>query len=170
MKCGVMNKKFHSFRTTFITYCNHNHLPDKQWKRVVGHSMGKDTASRFYTAEFPVKQLYDEVVSKVDFDIDLSPYDPDKHEAKEESKAAPAAAAPAASSSGGTTLKAPMPGVVLKTVAKEGSKVSSGDPVIVLEAMKMENAVGAPVSGTLVEFLVKKGDHVDGGQALARFE
>ncbi|MDA9764661.1 biotin/lipoyl-binding protein, partial [Opitutales bacterium] len=67
----------------------------------------------------------------------------------------------------GTQLKAPIPGVVYKLVAKEGTKVNAGDTVIILEAMKMENAVGAPVDGTVLEIKVNEGDHVAGGETIA---
>lgn len=67
----------------------------------------------------------------------------------------------------GTPLKAPIPGVVCKLVAKEGAKVNAGDTVIILEAMKMENAVGAPVDGTVLEIKVNAGDQVAGGETIA---
>ena len=60
-----------------------------------------------------------------------------------------------------------MPGVVNKVVAREGDKVNAGDPIVVLEAMKMENVVGSPIDGTVVEIRVNEGDQVTGSDVLA---
>ncbi|MCA9103300.1 MAG: hypothetical protein KDA63_19230 [Planctomycetales bacterium] len=66
-----------------------------------------------------------------------------------------------------TEVKAKMPGLVLRIGAKEGTPVKSGDAVMVLEAMKMEVPVPAPVDGVVRSILVSPGDHVAGGQNLA---
>ncbi|RVU54672.1 biotin/lipoyl-containing protein [Anaerosphaera multitolerans] len=85
-------------------------------------------------------------------------------------KAAPAPApeAPKASaaSTGGEQILSPMPGNIWKIVAAEGSQVEAGDVVLILEAMKMENEIVAPVSGT-VSIKVNQGDNVDTDQLLA---
>ena len=82
--------------------------------------------------------------------------------------AAPApAAAPAAAPSGkGTAVNAPMPGLVLKLVVANGSAVKRGDKIVVLEAMKMENDITAPVDG-VITYAVKQGDNVETGAPLA---
>ncbi|MCD6099562.1 MAG: biotin/lipoyl-binding protein [Candidatus Marinimicrobia bacterium] len=67
----------------------------------------------------------------------------------------------------GTTLTAPMPGKVIEVIAKRGSEVRLGDPVIILEAMKMKNEISAPVSGTIKEIRVKEGENVDSGDIIA---
>ena len=81
--------------------------------------------------------------------------------------AAPASkpAAPAASGAG-ATVNSPLPGVVLEIKVKDGDKVSKGQVIIVLEAMKMENAIEAPCEGT-VTIKVQKGDSVLEGAPLA---
>ncbi len=82
--------------------------------------------------------------------------------------AAPAASpAPAPQVTGGTEINAPMPGNVLDVKVKVGDKVENGTPVIVLEAMKMENDVVSPVAGTVASISVKKGDTVDSGTLIA---
>ena len=75
---------------------------------------------------------------------------------------APKAAAPA----GGTTVNSPLPGVVLNVNCKEGQSVSKGECLLVLEAMKMENAIEAPCAGTVQSIKVQKGDSVLEGAAL----
>ncbi len=67
---------------------------------------------------------------------------------------------------GGVEVKSPMPGVVNRVVANSGSVVKTVDPVIVLEAMKMENDIAAPADGT-VTILVKQGDSIETGTIIA---
>ena len=74
--------------------------------------------------------------------------------------------APAVSGTG-TPVKAPMPGTVLKINAEAGQKVNEGDVIIILEAMKMENEIVAPVSGTLNQLTVQKGAEVATDDILA---
>jgi len=52
---------------------------------------------------------------------------------------------------------APLPGLILKILVKDGDTVSEGQPVLIMEAMKMENEIEAPVSGTVSEILVSEG-------------
>ncbi len=82
---------------------------------------------------------------------------------------APAPAAPAASA-GGRPINAPLPGVVIKINAKVGDKVSTGDTILVLEAMKMENNITADSNGTIKAILCKEGDQVQSGQALVELD
>lgn len=76
-------------------------------------------------------------------------------------KAAPKAAAPA----GGTPVKAPMPGNILDIKVQSGAAVKSGDVLIILEAMKMENEIVAPSDGT-VTVVTTKGAAVNTGDVL----
>ncbi|MFJ7243556.1 acetyl/propionyl/methylcrotonyl-CoA carboxylase subunit alpha [Kitasatospora sp. NPDC098652] len=64
-------------------------------------------------------------------------------------------------------LLAPMPGTVLRTSAAVGDTVAAGQPLLVLEAMKMEHRVTAPADGTLVELRVTPGQQVRLGALLA---
>ncbi len=66
------------------------------------------------------------------------------------------------------TLTAPMPGSVLRLYASVDEELAEGDPVLVLEAMKMEHTVCAPSSGRVAELLVATGDQVEAGALLAR--
>jgi 3-methylcrotonyl-CoA carboxylase alpha subunit len=72
--------------------------------------------------------------------------------------------------SGPTRLVAPMPGSVLTVHVREGATVAAGDPIVTLEAMKMEHAVVAPLAGRLTELRVKPADQVTRGQYLGLIE
>jgi pyruvate carboxylase subunit B len=63
-----------------------------------------------------------------------------------------------------------MPGTVVDILIKAGKTVKAGDPVLVIEAMKMENEVSAPVSGTVKSVNVAKGDSVNPDEALVEIE
>jgi acetyl/propionyl-CoA carboxylase alpha subunit len=65
------------------------------------------------------------------------------------------------------SLTAPMPGLVVRTEVEPGQEVSAGQPVLVLEAMKMEHTVRAPQDGVVEAVLVAVGDQVVLGQLLA---
>ena len=86
--------------------------------------------------------------------------------------AAPAAPAPpvkqqpSSSSQAGTLLLAPMPGMIVKYEKKVGDKVTQGDTVVVLEAMKMENALPAPCDGTIAAIDFESGDSITKGAVL----
>lgn len=59
------------------------------------------------------------------------------------------------------SLKAPMPGKIVKIVKAAGDAVAHGETVIILEAMKMENELKAPVAGTIESIFVKSGESVE---------
>jgi excisionase family DNA binding protein len=80
------------------------------------------------------------------------------------------AAAAHAGTGGPIDLVAPMPGAVLAVHGAPGDRVEAGDPVVTLEAMKMEHVVAAPRNGTLGEVAVRSGDQVTRGQRLASVE
>ncbi|PLX42346.1 MAG: carboxylase [Deltaproteobacteria bacterium] len=84
---------------------------------------------------------------------------------------APSPAAPAPSApSGAGVLTSPMPGLVIDYKVKAGDKVSAGDVVVVLEAMKMENNLEAPISGTVKEIVSAQGSTVETGAVLLVIE
>jgi biotin carboxyl carrier protein len=75
---------------------------------------------------------------------------------------APAAVAPV----GGEAVSAPMPGTILDIKVSEGDVVASGEVLLILEAMKMENEIMAPVGGKVVSVNTSKGASVNPGDVL----
>lgn len=68
-----------------------------------------------------------------------------------------------------TTLKAPMPGLVVRLQIEVGATVTAGQALVVLEAMKMENELKAAGPGVVAEIAVDAGQAVERGQILIRF-
>ena len=82
--------------------------------------------------------------------------------------AAPKAApAPAAAPAAPAEVTASVPGKVFKIEANAGASVKAGDPIVILEAMKMEIPVVAPEDGTVASINVAVGDAVESGDVLA---
>lgn len=80
---------------------------------------------------------------------------------------APKKAAPAPSGNAGSvTVKAPMPGTIVRVVISAGDDVKAGDDLVFIEAMKMETPVKAPQSGKIATVEVTKGEVVDSGKVL----
>ncbi len=87
-------------------------------------------------------------------------------------KAAAAATRPAKSAGGGPggtkQVEAPLAGTILKVLVKVGDTINVNDPVVVLEAMKMESNVAAAAGGTVSEVCVKEGETVQPGKVLVK--
>jgi len=64
------------------------------------------------------------------------------------------------------TVRSPIPGRVVKLLVRTGAQVAAGQPVVVLEAMKMENELRAPRAGTVQEVRCAEGAAVEAGQDL----
>lgn len=67
-------------------------------------------------------------------------------------------------------IKAPMPGLILEVCVAVGQEVSENDPLLILEAMKMENTLVSPRSGIIKSIAVVKSNAVEKGQLLIEFE
>ena len=67
-------------------------------------------------------------------------------------------------------IKAPMPGLVLKILVEKGQEVSTGDTLLILEAMKMENVIKSPGTGTISAISIEEGQAVEKGQVMLRLD
>lgn len=67
-------------------------------------------------------------------------------------------------------IKAPMPGLILEVCVAVGQEVTENDPLLILEAMKMENTLVSPRSGKIKAIAVEKSNAVEKGQLLIEFE
>ncbi len=79
-----------------------------------------------------------------------------------------AAAREGGASSGPLAIRAPMPGRVVAVLVTAGSVVVAGAPVVVVEAMKMENELRSPSAGTVLSIRVAPGQNVEAGEELIR--
>ena len=89
--------------------------------------------------------------------------------------AAPVAAVPTAAAkpslpSEGGAVTSPMAGAIKSVMVKQGDSVKKAQPLVILEAMKMENQITAPVDGTVAKIDVSEGDSVGEGQVLLVLE
>jgi len=73
-------------------------------------------------------------------------------------------------SSRATIIKAPLPGTIFKLIKREGDEVKKGEPILIMEAMKMENNVLAEKDGVIKSLKVREGDSVLQNDVLAEIE
>jgi glutaconyl-CoA/methylmalonyl-CoA decarboxylase subunit gamma len=101
-----------------------------------------------------------------------SPQAPAQAESPEQptAKAPPPAAKPVQSTASSSSLCALMPGVVIKFLVEEGQQVSTGEIVLILEAMKMENEIRSDRTGKISKIHVGIGQQVQTGEPLISFE
>ena len=90
--------------------------------------------------------------------------------AKPAAKPAPESKGEPATSGSGTSVTAPMPGMVIKYEKNVGDSINEGETIVVIEAMKMENALPAPASGVVKAINFSSGDSVAKGDVLAVIE
>lgn len=72
--------------------------------------------------------------------------------------------------SGDGRVKAPIPGLIIRVLVEPGAYVEAGQPLLILEAMKMENPIGSPRSGTVSEVRVREGQSVALGDLLVEVQ
>ena len=69
-----------------------------------------------------------------------------------------------------SSIEAPMPGLILEVSVTEGQEVQEGDPLLILEAMKMENVITSPRNGTIKGIPIRQGQAVEKKHVLITFE
>ncbi len=119
-------------------------IGDRNWHAYTATSQGAKTGTRHYIALLDREAQHYEFVT-----------------------AQPGSARRRASGSAAGGLKAQMPGQVMQMMVQEGDRVEQGQPLLLLEAMKMEIRVAAPVDGIVTRILVEPGETVERGQQLA---
>jgi biotin carboxyl carrier protein len=110
------------------------------------------------------------IMRKYNVNVNGTAYEVTVEEVKGGAAPAPApAAAPApapAAAGSGEPVNSPMPGTILDVKVAAGQAVKSGDVLMILEAMKMENEIMAPKDGTVTSVAVSKGASVESGALL----
>ncbi len=108
-------------------------------------------------------------VNGTQYDVVVGPGDADIRQVTPVAAAPAPVAAPAAAtppSTGGTEIRAPLAGSVIDVLVAVGDQVSEGDPVMIVEAMKMETEIRANASGKIQSIAIKKGDAIQADQSL----
>ncbi len=93
-----------------------------------------------------------------------------KSEESNSSSASAASTSSAPTAGAGKPVVAPLPGTINEIKVKVGDKVNTGDTVVILEAMKMQNNIEAETSGTITSINVNKGDAVMEGDTLVNIK
>ena len=145
---------------------------------VLSYCMFPQVSEKFFKwREERHKRKFNVTVNGKTYEVEVKDDDYIKPEVTETKKASVATQAPVvkeekketpvkSANGSGEPVKAPMPGSVLAVKVSDGAKVKSGDVLILLEAMKMENEIVADRSGT-VTLNVKTGDKIDSGDIIA---
>jgi oxaloacetate decarboxylase (Na+ extruding) subunit alpha len=106
-------------------------------------------------------------VNGTEYDVVVGPGDADISQIKPAAQTAtPTTSAPAAAAGPGTEVKAPLSGSIIEVLVTVGQKVNDGDPVFIIEAMKMETEIRANASGIIQSIAVKKGESIQSDQSL----
>ncbi len=109
-------------------------------------------------------------VNGIDYEIELEKGDRRKPEIVRSQKTQPALdivkvpSKPVVTTAG--SVLAPIPGLVLKILVEKGDNVNAGDPVLILEAMKMESEIASTATGIIKKIRVKEGASVQEGEVL----
>ena len=123
------------------------------------------------TSTSPVEVSVDGTTYKVevpDSAASVAPATPSISVPKPVTPAPQAISRPAVSTSGGDgVVRSPMPGKIVSVSVAVGASVTKGQPIMILESMKMENTIASPIDGTVSVVLVTAGDAVQHGQTLA---
>ena len=104
---------------------------------------------------------------EIEFVSEIASFAPIQNQVPVTSSAQPQSTTPSVAVTGkGIPIIAPMQGNIWKIVKNIGDTVKTGETILILEAMKMENNIIAPKDGTIVSLLVKEGQSVDSGSTL----
>jgi oxaloacetate decarboxylase alpha subunit len=111
-------------------------------------------------------ESYKVSVNGTQYDVVVGPGNSDISQITPAASSASAISAPAAGATEGTAIKAPLSGSVIENLVIVGQKISEGDPIMIIEAMKMETEVRSHCSGSVLSITVNKGDAIQAEQTL----
>jgi oxaloacetate decarboxylase alpha subunit len=152
------------FQQVGINFLKNRDNPDA-FEPAPGHEPAPQIASAaapsVSTADFAAES-YKVSVNGTQYDIVVGPGNSDISQIAPATSSAPAAAAP----TGGTAIKAPLAGSVIENLVTVGQQINEGDPVMVIEAMKMETEIRSSCSGSVLSITVNKGDAIQAEQTL----
>jgi oxaloacetate decarboxylase alpha subunit len=111
-------------------------------------------------------ESYKVSVNGTQYDVVVGPGNSDISQITPAASSASAISAPAAAATEGTAIKAPLSGSVIENLVIVGQKISEGDPIMIIEAMKMETEVRSHCSGSVLSITVNKGDAIQAEQTL----
>ena len=155
------------FQQVGVNYLKNRNNPDA-FEPVPGSQAEISTVAPLTTATASdsIAESYQVIVNGTQYDVLVAPGSGDiSHIAPAAGAIAPVAAAPAPAGPG-TSIKAPMAGNVIDILVSVGQQVADGDPVIVIEAMKMETEIRTDVSGSVQSIAVNRGDAIGTDQVL----
>ena len=111
-------------------------------------------------------ESYKVSVNGTQYDVIVGPGNSDISQITPAASSASAISAPDAAATEGTAIKAPLSGSVIENLVIVGQKISEGDPIMIIEAMKMETEVRSHCSGSVLSITVNKGDAIQAEQTL----
>jgi oxaloacetate decarboxylase alpha subunit len=111
-------------------------------------------------------ESYKVSVNGTQYDVVVGPGNSDISQITPAASSASAISTPAAAATEGTAIKAPLSGSVIENLVIVGQKISEGDPIMIIEAMKMETEVRSHCSGSVLSITVNKGDAIQAEQTL----
>ena len=155
------------FQQVGVNYLKNRNNPDA-FEPVPGSQaeISTETPLTTATASDAIAESYRVIVNGTQYDVLVAPGSGDiSHIAPAAGASAPVAAAPAPAVPG-TSIKAPMAGNVIDILVSVGQQVADGDPMIVIEAMKMETEIRTDVSGSVQSIAVNRGDAIGTDQVL----
>lgn len=155
------------FQQVGVNYLKNRNNPDA-FEPVPGSQAKISTGAPLTTATASdaIAESYRVIVNGTQYDVLVAPGSGDiSHIALTAGASAPVAAAPAPAGPG-TSIKAPMAGNVIDILVSVGQQVADGDPVIVIEAMKMETEIRTDVNGSVQSIAVNRGDAIGTDQVL----
>jgi oxaloacetate decarboxylase alpha subunit len=148
------------FQQVGINFLKNRNNPDAFEPAPGNEPAPQVTSTAASTSDFAAES-YKVSVNGTQYDVVVGPGNSDI------SQIAPAAssAGPAAAT-GGTAIKAPLAGSVIENLVTVGQQINEGDPVMVIEAMKMETEIRSSCSGSVLSITANKGDAIQAEQTL----